>query len=412
MREMIKRNFGILYLCITLIYEAFLVLEMKPISSLYHLVPFIIFVAIDSVFEKNDLKKSAKCAIPLLGFIVIWGMHFGFFEISTYVIIIFSSYLYMGFKISQKDKKNNCLIAFIIILTIIAIVSMIFHFLQINPLINYFPAAGVFANSTRMSLIFVHPIPAATIFTVYILLCVFFIENKIAKICTTILGVLILFFTGSRSCMLSFLISIIFYCVMYLIKHKNCVKAINSKKTAMITFFLFFFLIIIIISIPSLRNQAQSMLNRITSSKEELGNNFYRFMAWKLMLSTVWPSNGWKLRFLGVGNQTCLITMQLFQSEEMILAGAGVQAGTVDNTYLSLLYDYGLLAFILMIFGIIYIIYKILKGNDKQMKIAIIIFNLQLCAISFDMQYWSSISFIALYFMGYLLGVSDEVGKI
>ena len=146
-----------------------------------------------------------------------------------------------------------------------------------------------------------------------------------------------------------------------------------------------------------------------------MGNGIYRFVAWRVMLTIAWPRASLGTKLLGGGYQSCLSAMTTAGNEfiNSTQAGnaAGLLQGTVDNTYLSLLYDGGLLA-IIIVFGILgFTIYKLVKGDTNQKYIALVLLSLSICALTFDMQYWSTITFVYLYMFGLLLGSCGKANK-
>lgn len=110
--------------------------------------------------------------------------------------------------------------------------SLILHFLQINPLLSRFPAAMVFKeySTDRLVSIFAHAIPAGCIFTVYALLSLFSVKNKILKYGCFLLGLLCVFLSGSRGCMLGCLITLMILLWMYKDILKILCKEFSSKK--------------------------------------------------------------------------------------------------------------------------------------------------------------------------------------
>ncbi len=61
-----------------------------------------------------------------------------------------------------------------------------------------------------------------------------------------------------------------------------------------------------------------------------------------------------------------------------------------------------------MIFMIGYSLFRVIKGNKDQMNIAIIVLMLLISAVTFDMEYWSSITFVCLFLFGHLTGIKEE----
>lgn len=408
-----KKNIWNIYFIFTVLWEAFLVLMIKPMTSSYHFVPFGLF------FLASGLKENFKLIFHLIKkyyylviLLFIWIIYFGIFSVSSRILFFFVLCVLSGYFVSKYGNIEIAARYAIVILTPIIMISIILHILQINPLLERFPAANVFSNFTltRLASIFSHPIPAACVFGMYTFICLFYIKNIWIKSLVCFLGVIALFLTGSRSTILAYVISMVIYLVIYCVRYFSDFKSKINLKSASLLIVGIIVGILIFSKIPSVNIYVQQIMYRFNNINNEINNGFYRFIAWKTMMNNVWPSNSWIIRLFGAGNQSCLAAMQTLGNEAIANSvswaeGAGMQVGTVDSTYFSLLYDYGLLSLCLMLAGIVCVGYKMIVGDQEQTKIAAILFAFQLSAISFDMQYWSSISFIALFFMGFLLGI-------
>lgn len=409
-----KKNIWNIYFIFTVLWESFLVLMIKPMTSTYHFVPFVLF------FFASGLKENFKLIFHLIKkyyylviLLFIWIIYFGIFSVSSRILLFFVLCVLSGYFVSKYGNIEIAARYAIMILTPIIIISIILHILQINPLLGRFPAANVFANFTlsRLASIFAHPIPAACVLGMYSFICLFYIENIWVKSLLCLLGIISLFLTGSRSTILAYVISMVIYFVIYCARYLSDFKSKINLKSTLLLIVVIIVGLLFLSKIPSVNIYVQQIMYRFNNINNEINNGFYRFIAWETMVNNVWPSNSWIIRLFGAGNQSCLAAMQTVGNEAIASSvfwaeGAGMQVGTVDSTYFSLLYDYGLLSLCLMLFGIIYVGYKMIVGNQEQTKIATILFAFQLSAISFDMQYWSSISFIALFFMGILLEMS------
>lgn len=400
------------YFTVALLFECLLVLKIYPMSGKLHIILFVLYFFITGL--KQNIDKSLeflKKYCWIFVFLILWIVHFGVKSDNTKLVLIFFLYFYSGYLSSYQNKRYmDSGKVFVLCFFPILIVSLILHFLQINPLLSRFPAAMVFKeySTDRLVSIFAHAIPAGCIFTVYALLSLFSVKNKILKYGCFLLGLLCGFLSGSRGCMLGCLITLMILLWIYKDILKILCKEFCSKKSValILAFFIVFF--ILLYNVPSINNQITGVWSRILGAKNEMGNSFYRFVAWKVMLTIAWPSSSLSTKLLGGGYQSCLPAMVAAGNEfiNSVKEGnsAGLLLGTVDNAYFSLLYDGGLLAIIVILAILGFTIYELIKGDKNGKHLAVVILSLNICALTFDMQYWSSITFVFLYMFGLLVG--------
>lgn len=407
------------YFLLSLILESLLVLKIYPMSGKLHIVLFLLYFCVTGIKKNIDNSiQFLKKYWFIIVFLVLWIMHFGLRSGNTNLAVIFFLYFYAGY-LSGFNNINymKCGKYFVICFAPVLVISLILHVLQINPLLSYFGAANVFSEytKTRLVSIFAHPIPAACIFNVYAIFSLATIKNKILKYGCFFLGLICLFLSGSRGCMLAFMVILVLIFIINKEILKRLFKEYGTSRNILLCLVILILLCVVLYQIPSVNHQIEIVLRRITGAKSEMGNGFYRFVAWRVMLTIAWPSASLGTKLLGGGYQSCLSAMTAAGNEfiNSTQAGnaAGLLLGTVDNTYLSLLYDGGLLA-IIIVFGILsFTIYKLVKGDINQKYIALVILSLSICALTFDMQYWSTITFVYLYMFGLLLGSCDKENK-
>lgn len=399
-----------------LLCETYFVLAIYPVYHWIHVIPLaVLLLFCDIPTEIQTIKEFLKKHFIVVICFVIWMIHFGIKDHTTRILFIFLLFFYYGFRSSKYGSTEKIAKWTIGIMTPIIVISMVCHFLQINPLLGRFAAAGVFANFyyTRFASIFAHPIPAACVFGVYTYLCMFYCSNKYIKWILSLLGIAALFFSGSRGELVSFGVTLVVLGVVYVCKTPSVVKSIFKLRNLIILIVVIVIAVLIVMYVPAVNAQYQNILNRIQTSSTELSSNYYRFEVWKLMVNQVWPSGNWITRLFGGGNQSCLAAMQTFENEAIAnsvwwASAAGMEVGTVDSTFFSVLYDYGLIGVLLLLFMIGYSLFKVIKGNKDQMHIAIIVLMLLISAATFDMEYWSSITFVCLFLYGHLTGIKEE----
>lgn len=402
------------YFVVAFLFETICMQEDISTASYVHIIPFAIYFCLCD-FKQNllALKKFAKkyryfLLITVINLII--HIYMKDKNVLFYINIIL--FLFAGYRVAKLENKKHTPFAFakpfIIFLTPVLLISLILHLQHINPLINYFPLSAYYANdyTDRLLSIFIHPIPAACVFATYTFLCLFSIKKIYLRILTVLLGIICLFFTSSRSVIVSFIFVIMLYCIITIFKAIKSRKiSIDPKKVITGSIVLIIAIIGIIYackSIQPISEQLTLIIQRFKNSNNDIKYG-YRSIAWKAMLTEVYPNASLSVKIFGGGyltHKTALANV-VTKYDGSITA----QVGTLDNTYLALPYDLGLFYTVLFAISIFKTLLVMFADSSSKRNFAAILLTLFISSIVFEFYPWSFLLLIITFMYGYMISM-------
>lgn len=374
---------------------------------------FLVLIFFASTGVKDNIKniKAYICNYPLLGTaVVIWTT---FFSINTTSIVsnryAITAYLvvFAGFCISSlgdKDVKsamNKLWLLLFALETIGVIKYLITH-----------------DFSSRMFLFFLNPIAEGDVAIVLTMISLFYIDNIKKKLAGIVVAFAVVI-TGSLRLAMGILVLLL---VIYGIsKHKIILEMIkkgiekSGKKIVIISTALVVAVIAVSAMIILKCNLGMfemlyaRYLRAFASLTKDVYLNNYGDLSYRVRVTAIDQAlnafrQGRKLeRLLGHGMLSGYYTIK--PAMTLLLKVQEEYAGPIENAFIALLSDYGILAFILY-FGV-YVsgIYSLIKTRVKSIRVssAFVVVIMTLSAF-IDMEYWINLAFLLWIFIGIYLG--------
>ena len=253
-----------------------------------------------------------------------------------------------------------------------------------NPLLPYFYVDTI-SGSNRICSIYVHPVIAATFFTISFWLFFYTCKNKYIKYIFMLLSMISLFKTGSRSSWIS-----IFFClILFVIK---AFKEKPNKKQLYASFFFFIFAICFLLT-PIGKDFLSDINDRFISVDQSI-SFLQRTKSWQYITSSFFSeSNVFQLLF-GYGYKGSYNKML---STTIVISNFF----TVDNTFIANLYNYGLFNIFITLILIVNVLNDYLKSNSKDNNfINIAILSILVSCFFFECNYFLNISFLLYFLVG------------
>ena len=339
--------------------------------------------------------------------------------LSTSIIIsfrLFSIYLiiFFGYLFAEKVDINGLeksFKRFILITVILGIFGIICYAINYNPLALISSIAEDYLGRTeRLTAIWLHPIPAACFLGVMLIFSAYYCSG-LKRIILFIISIIAILLTQTRSMWLILLLLLIvcnFKKIFLFFKNKCIVK---KQKLIM---FLTVFALIIIFSVLFYN----SVLYAIGFIHERLfGQNLDSDMSFIWRMNSILTIS--KKSF--TGDLLGLLFGHGMFSGSNLLGGLSFgskfsyNVGAVDNSFISALYDFGLLGLIWLILCLIWVI-KLMLSSKKILcskVVATTLVMLLLMSLFFEELYWCNISFVVFTLIGIELNISKkEVKKI
>lgn len=278
------------------------------------------------------------------------------------------------------------------------------HFTKNNPLMYCSERFVKYAQPfTRMTSAFVHPIPCATFVLLFVIFTLTSNRNIGIKVVSLFVGMAGLIFTFTRSAWLVCLITI---CVLYFPQIKTLLqKAKIRKKTAWTTLSL---LIVGIVIVPLFSERLSDIMflinNRLFSEALSEDMSFlWRASSIRILLQESFRRGPVSILF---GNG--------FSSAARLLQGMtfgsafSYNVATADNTYFSILFDFGVVGIVLFVIWfrqLLYLLHRCKTGTYKSIVMATL--ALMLMGIFYEEFYWCNIGFLVFVFIGIILGGAE-----
>jgi len=406
MQKLEQKNNTIVYIDILLFTMAFLLSISTNFidASIYNnaiLVLMVISVALH-MFVKHRLrvkKKIFSLAIVLVGII---AYNYLISPLATQKLLIHFSCFLLGYCICDYDTfeqrqfaLRKCLIAYFYILLVTEAIG-VFESVFGNFLDPF--TVRVYAATYRLHSVFLHPIIFSLMMLQLFVLSHYFIENQIVKSVVSFAAFYCIFLTLTRAAWLTFVIVFVLFGVhnAYVLKEPLFVGKVFNKKR-LIEVGIVIALLVFVILRSDLGQYISTFWNR-WNALEGSASISYRSST----ISAIF--DGMKQRnvvqwILGAGNL----------SAQSLLGNYGIYFGSignnvVDNQWLGVLADFGLLGLLAMIYLTFHSI-KLFLNKDMDTSIwalSLCIISLLLIAFVCDIFNWATAGCVSFIMFGLL----------
>ena len=351
--------------------------------------------------RKHLLLVLAFCAWTILAL----------FQSSIYSslrILSFFALIFMGYLIVVKNQLQGLVISLRrigILLFISVLYGLVAFFLKTNPFMFLSERFETYTRSfTRITSVFVHPIPCATFFILALIIILTIGKNKIYTTIASIICLAGIIYTFSRSAWASALIVML---IIYYPKIKKLCVAHKLKKNTLI-FLIIAFLGICLLAIIY-RNALAETINLVVQRlfKEDLSSDMS--FTWRISSIGIIANqsiNSGPVGFLfghGVESGSQFLTRMHFGSL------FSYNVGAVDNSYISVLYDLGIVGLGFIIALIIVTAVLMFRFQNRYCKIiSYIMIVLLIMAFFYEELYWCNSGYLFFSFAGITIALWDR----
>ena len=367
-------------------------------TGLYNLISIcILFILIFVYFiykKKLMFNKKLIYIIPIFLIFAIYNINLSI--VNTKKIFVTFSCFFCGFLFSKINndiytKKLLKTINYILLGTCIygVVESLIGNFLDIY-------TVRVYAATYRIHSIFLHPIIFSLMMLIAFWLSYYLIENRILKFIFCMMSLYCIVMTLTRSAWVAFVITVI----LNIIKRKlNKGSLFNFGKKVSKWKLIELIIILIIIFIISTKFNLLSIVNRMSLRWGTLNNSMsvtYRSNAIYTLFASRLSDNNIIHWLIGSG----------YHGVQKAAANAGIYFGTVgnnviDNQWISVFYDFGLIGIFVMIYIFVRSIIIFLKTKEIILKLmSLICFVCLFMGFFCDIFEWSTAANITFLFIG------------
>ncbi|WP_196808668.1 O-antigen ligase family protein [Butyrivibrio sp. AC2005] len=322
------------------------------------------------------------------------------FALSAFLLVFF------GYIIGLMNDGNN------------EIYSLMWKALMVLGVAALFHHAQVFQNGERMSMAFQNPVLEADAMIAFLLISILYIDNMRQKIAGIALSSVCIVLTSVRVCMIMAFFIILFFLLLHrdIIK-KRILQTDCKRRRLLLGVVIICILLLIFIykdscfKILILTTSRFGALFRVLKGDFSLGNDYSigtRVLAIREILR-LYPKGSIIELLLGRGQLHGYYAIKNSMAELTGINAASEYAGPIENTFLSILYDYGLCSFIL--YAIVFIkviISAIVDKNGSVRKAAIFSMCIIILSLFVDMEYWMNLSFVLFSGIGIYLGIKDK----
>lgn len=332
--------------------------------------------------------------------------------VSSFRIVADFCIIFMGYLFVQKKGEYGLSVSLrrvVLLFLIMSIIGLVMYFTKINPFINYSEFAASYwsrVGGSRLTSFWLTPIPEASCIGVFLILAYYFYKG-FSQIALLAIGLLAFLFTQTRSAWFGLLI-VIFFAVIPTLTMKN---RVIKKNTIIFGIFLIITLIILGFVFQSrLQNIILMIVDRLFGESLLSDMSFtWRFMAMGLIaLRSIQDGIIGVLFGHGINSAALMLEGMSFGSR------FSYNVATVDNSYISALYDLGITGFIWMVVCLIWTIkiYFRQKKNYMLKIISLCIFFLLIMAFFYEEIYWCNISYVLFIFIGIQIGLTHTTQRV
>lgn len=332
--------------------------------------------------------------------------------VSSFRIVADFCIIFMGYLFVKKKGEYGLSISLrrvVILFLITSIIGLIMYFTKMNPFISYSELAASYWNrvgGSRLTSFWLTPIPEASCIGLLLILAYYFYKG-FSKTAILAIGLLAFLFTQTRSAWLGLLI-VVFLAAIPTLNIKN--KFIK-KNTIIFGIFMIIALTILGFVFQSrLQDIILMIVDRLFSESLSSDMSFtWRFMAMGLI--TLRSIQDGIIGFLfghGINSAALMLEGMYFGSS------FSYNVATVDNSYISALYDLGITGFIWMVVCLIWTIKIYIKHKKNYMLkiISLCVFFLLIMAFFYEEIYWCNISYVLFIFIGIQIGLTNTTKRV
>ncbi len=357
----------------------------------------------------NNIILYARNNIVLILLLTISSLYMRFViqpeRISWRMPLMVMVILYLGYIIGNSHTITvETLGNLSKILFVISIIGTVWYLMGINYSANYFDGAAGYYQSypTRLFAIYNHPLPASCVAMVAIILTIFTIEEITLKMVMCTVNYVFLFFTASRGTITVITIVLVIFAINRVIILKNSGSLSITPKMKIILSLTFIMVIILVIIIGY--NFFTPVINRFMVLDLNEGSVSNRLLNYKIFFGNMIFDGGLLNKLLGRGVLSGYYRLIEFKNSMGIDYGPQY-TGPLENSFLSITYDFGLTFGAIYIYSFIKAVLFTIKSKDKLDKgISLCYILLFIISMTFDMVYWINVFIFQLLMAGIMLG--------
>ena len=327
-------------------------------------------------------------------------------RIISVVLIIFSGYYTAKNKRDQFLEKSFQRIE--LALGIATLFGIVTHLNKNNPLIYCSDSFNLYTHDyTRMTALFVHPIPCALFVSFFLILVIRSTHNRLLKVIGTLIGTIGLLLTLSRSAWITVAI------VILVGNWNNIVNLVKSKKIkkstlAIIMLALFGICLVILLQPKEIISLVETVNKRVASKPLSSQMSF----VWRVTAVGTIIVNSVKSGIISFLFGNGQFSSAQFLQGLKFGSNISYNVATVDNSYISVLFDFGLIGFIFLVLYVVYT-FKVIRNSSNELartagflSLSAIIMNL-----FYEGLYWCNSGYIMFFLIGMIIYYKDETEK-
>lgn len=312
--------------------------------------------------------------------------------------------LFAGYRLAVCDR--DILTESIKKVEVLAMVSMVlglwWYFLGGNDAAAYFTDAAYYyyyyTEHGRLVGMQVHPLVEAAVYVAFMILALGVIDNRYLRAGFLLTGTVCLILTGTRMAMLVFFAAVIAYLAVTK-KYKSIMKAVRESRAGML-------LLAALVIAAAAGAYKLGVLSAVTARFSNIMDegNTYRLDAWTELCRIFFDRPAAEV----IGGSGLDGAADALAADKWLVGRYGDYAGVVDNMYLSVAYNYGLVAIISMVYISVSALITFVKtedGLERSVSLAMLCFLAQ--SLTSDFQGWINIMFIFLTLCGIHLAMRD-----
>ena len=393
------------YLYMGLLYAVLMTVVGEESDGFYELIFFALFFILSGVKDNLDLlKRFSREHIIFTIATVMSTVFFAFIYHPEIVSFRFAPTVYFlvfgGYCIALHDSecvKDSMIKLWGVLLVLVSSAMIKYIF------IDHF----VF----RMNLYFMNPIPDATAAVVLMMISLFFIDKKLPKLIGVAIALAGIVLTATRSLLLLVAVVLLAYALIVAgdskISKKNLRRISFAALTLGIILVAGLSLFIIKTNMVAITNVTSRFATMLEAFRQDPYLNYFGDIGFRYRI--VAPVEA--IRLARSGNVLEILfgrglksTFNTIGTNTTILSQNDI-AGPVENAFICLLSDFGVVCFVMYLGIYIAAIRSFIKSRTKQTRIlaafVIIVMSTTLFA---DLHYWANIAYFTWVFAGLWLG--------
>ena len=372
----------------------------------------VVFVFVTGVAGNTVYMAQFIRRYPLLFVaVVIWSIYLRYHvtePFSAWMPVSVFLMVFGGYRVSREGMESLLLSLkkLCILLAAAMAFGIIWQIGGMNKAALYFQTAMDYFSvyPDRLAGVFMQPMPAATAFLCFSLLAVFIVKRPYIRILCLLVSAVALWMTSTRGAIVLFGVCLVAWFVReYLLvpeKRKMLVR-FNKTDCILLMAILFVLLVFLFLKRDEIYNLLSLTIQRFKVFNADDGGNRYRIFAWERTLQGF--SNSSLIdKLLGKG------MLQAYYTKPD--GAGGMAVGPVESTFLSILYDFGIVGFVLYAMILFHAIYTWVRSNNGiQRGVALTVIALMLESLTFDMEYWLNTQFLLFALIGAYIGIRDQL---